>query len=137
MSASHTRQWPENENPTPSLLIPPEPRWEDAGPLAGRLAGEMAAAWRRGERPPVEDFLAEAPAFRGRAEVVLRLLREEIGLRRQEGEVVRVSELARRFPDLRDEVENLVAPPTEPSREDVDALLEPRVAQGRDGPARV
>jgi tetratricopeptide (TPR) repeat protein len=108
MSALTRCEWPEDESPTPSLLNPPEPRGEDAGPLAGRLAAEMAAAWRRGERPAVEAFLARAPALRGRPEVVLRLLCEEVGLRQEAGEAVRASELAGRFPDLRDEVENLV-----------------------------
>src|SRR4051794_12756081 len=103
MSASPHREWPEGQNSTQSLLMAPEPRWEDADALAGHLADELAVAWRRGERPPVEDFLAHDPALRGRPEVVLRLLRQEVCLRQEAGEEVRASELARRFPDLKDE----------------------------------
>jgi serine/threonine protein kinase len=109
MNPSPHPEWPDAEDPTPTVATARAPHWESAGALVARLASEMAAAWRRGQRPAVEEFLARDSALRGRPEVVLRLLCEEVCLRQEAGERVRAAELAGRFPDLRDEVENLVS----------------------------
>jgi serine/threonine protein kinase len=100
---------PDHDNPAPTVVTPPAPHRESGSPLVARLADEMAAAWRRGQCPAVEEFLARDPSLRDRPEVVLRLLCEEVGLRQEAGEVVRAAELTGRFPDLQDEVENLLS----------------------------
>src|SRR5438067_2428196 len=109
MNLSPNPERPDDENPVPTVVTPPEAHHESASPMAARLAEEMAAAWRRGERPAVEEFLARDPALRDRPEVVLRLLCEEVCLRQEAGEVVHAAELAGRFPDLQDEIENLLS----------------------------
>ncbi|HEX5271365.1 MAG TPA: hypothetical protein VFW33_12790, partial [Gemmataceae bacterium] len=63
-----------------------------------RLATEMAAAWRRGERPPAETWLRRHPELLGRPEDAVRLVYEEVCLRREYGEEVAAEELVRRFP---------------------------------------
>jgi serine/threonine protein kinase/Flp pilus assembly protein TadD len=62
------------------------------------LAAEMAAAWRRGERLPAEDWLARHPELLDRPEEAVRLVYEEVCLRQEHGEEVTAEELARRFP---------------------------------------
>jgi serine/threonine protein kinase/tetratricopeptide (TPR) repeat protein len=98
-----------DEAPTRAVSSAPDPVWKQAGPMAARLAEEMAAAWRVGERPLVEDLLARDPSLRTRPEVVLRLLCEEVCLRQEAGERLRAAELADRFPELQDEIENLLS----------------------------
>jgi hypothetical protein len=62
--------------------------WKPGPPLTGdcetrvaRLAEEMAQAWRRGERPGIEEFLARSPELAEVPAAVLDLLYEEICLR--------------------------------------------------------
>jgi serine/threonine protein kinase/Flp pilus assembly protein TadD len=66
--------------------------------LVDSLAAEMAAAWRRGERLPAEDWLARHPELLDRPEEAVRLVYEEVCLRQEHGEEVSAEELARRFP---------------------------------------
>src|SRR6476661_480742 len=73
-----------------------------AAELAAQLVEDMAAAWARGERPCVEDFLALFPALRSHDEAVTWLLHTEIALGRQRGEEPDADALARRFPERRD-----------------------------------
>lgn len=80
------------------------------GGLGGSLATEqvdaMVAAWRRGERPLVEDFLASHPDLGD--EAVIRLVYEEFCLRQEAGLAVDPAEFVRRFPQWRDELEVLL-----------------------------
>jgi serine/threonine protein kinase/Flp pilus assembly protein TadD len=65
---------------------------------ADRVAAEMAAAWRRGERLPAEAWLARHPELLDRPEEAVRLVYEEVCLRQERGEDVAAEELSRRFP---------------------------------------
>jgi serine/threonine protein kinase/Flp pilus assembly protein TadD len=64
---------------------------------------ELAAAWRRGERPGAEDVLARHPEIQGDAAV--RLIYEEVCLRQEAGLEVDSAEVVRRFPQWRTELE--------------------------------
>jgi len=78
-----------------------------AGPAA-RVIEELAAAWRRGERPTAEVFLDRHPWLATQPEAAIRLIYEEVCLRQNEGQEVRLSELVRRFPRWRTELEVLL-----------------------------
>lgn len=70
--------------------------FDPSGSLATDQVEEMVAAWRRGERPRAEDYLARSPGLAD--EAVIRLIFEECSLREDAGESVDRAELARRFP---------------------------------------
>jgi serine/threonine protein kinase len=63
-----------------------------------RLALDMAAAWARGERRPVEYYLDRHPKLQDSPGEVARLIYEEVCLRAELGEEVRAEELVRSFP---------------------------------------
>jgi serine/threonine protein kinase/Flp pilus assembly protein TadD len=67
-----------------------------------REVDEMVAAWRRGERPLAEDILARHPELGDDA--AIRLIYEEVCARQEAGEEVDPAEVARRFPQWRDEL---------------------------------
>ncbi len=73
-----------------------------------RLAQAMAAAWRRGERPLAEEFLACHRDLRGNRVAVLCLLREEIALREEFGEPAPAADLMLRFPEWEADVRGLL-----------------------------
>lgn len=75
--------------------------WEDA---VARLVEQFADDWRRGERPSAEGFLARHPLIADRPEAAIRIIYEEVFLRRAEGEEVTLAELAGRFPHWQDEL---------------------------------
>src|SRR5262245_56160183 len=58
----------------------------------------MAAAWRRGERVPAEDYLERHPELLDPPEGALRLIYEEVCQRQERGEEVAAGELLVRFP---------------------------------------
>ena len=62
-----------------------------------RLAIEMEAAWKRGERLLVEHYLARHPKL-AQSEGVIRLIYEEACLRQERGDKDAQDQLARRFP---------------------------------------
>jgi eukaryotic-like serine/threonine-protein kinase len=68
-----------------------------AGPVA-RLVEDFAAAWQRGERPRAEAFLDRYHWLSMQPEAAIRLIYEEVCLRKDEGQDVHLSELVRRFP---------------------------------------
>jgi serine/threonine protein kinase/Flp pilus assembly protein TadD len=72
--------------------------------LLVHLEGELAQRWQEGERPHVEEILADHPELRNRSRVLLHLICAEIGLRRERGEVVSPSELVQRFPERQEQV---------------------------------
>lgn len=81
----------------------------EAEVLAGGLAEEMAAAWRRGERPCVEDYLQHYPDLLAHPEAAAELICEEVNLRWElEGNADSESVL-RRFPQWREQLEVLLA----------------------------
>jgi serine/threonine protein kinase/Tfp pilus assembly protein PilF len=69
-----------------------------------RLAEEMTAAWRRGERPCAEDYLARYPQLTDEPEAAVQLIYEEICLREEFGLKLASSEVIRRFPQWQAEL---------------------------------
>lgn len=66
----------------------------------------MAAAWERGQPMPAEDILRRYPALADQAAV--RLVYEEVCLRRESGETVPTLEIMARFPQLKADLERLL-----------------------------
>jgi serine/threonine protein kinase/tetratricopeptide (TPR) repeat protein len=66
----------------------------------------MAAAWSRGKEITAEALLARFPATSD--ECAIRLIYEEVCLRRESGEKVGTTEVVRRFPQWKDELEVLL-----------------------------
>src|SRR5262245_25258836 len=92
--------------PVPSAGSPPE-----AGPaddLALELCAEMTAAWRRGQRPPAEEFLVRLPHLRDHRGAALQLIRQEMQLRHEHGEPLADAVVLRRFPQWQTEVQALL-----------------------------
>jgi serine/threonine protein kinase/Flp pilus assembly protein TadD len=79
---------------------------DPSGSLATEQVDEMVAAWRRGERPLVEEFLARHPELG--EDAAIRLIYEEVCLRHEVGMPVAPDEIARRFPQWRQELEALL-----------------------------
>jgi serine/threonine protein kinase/tetratricopeptide (TPR) repeat protein len=86
------------------------------------LAEDMARRWRKGERPPVEEYLALHPELGDQPEAALELVYEEIQLRQEDGPEVLSEELFGRFPQWRRQVQALL---------DCHHLLAPRLAGPR------
>jgi serine/threonine protein kinase/Tfp pilus assembly protein PilF len=68
----------------------------------------MGRRWRRGERPPAEEYLARHPEFTDAPEAALELIAEEIYLRAEVGEEVPGEEFLRRFPQWQRQVQALL-----------------------------
>jgi serine/threonine protein kinase/tetratricopeptide (TPR) repeat protein len=66
----------------------------------------MATAWSRGERVTAEDLLARAPGLGD--EAAIRLIYEEVCLRRDSGQEIATTEVVSRFPRWKDELEVLL-----------------------------
>jgi serine/threonine protein kinase/tetratricopeptide (TPR) repeat protein len=66
----------------------------------------MVSAWARGERLTAEELLARHPGLSDEAAV--RLIYEEVCLRRESGEEVATTEVVSRFPQWKDELEVLL-----------------------------
>ena len=84
--------------------VEPRARGSQGGPDA-KLVEEFVAAWKRGDRPPAEVFLDRHPRLKEQPEAAIRLIYEEVCLRQGEGQEVPLSELVRRFPQWRSELE--------------------------------
>src|SRR5215211_6423869 len=80
-----------------------------ADSLLAQLLAELTAAWERGERLRAEDLLTRHPQLWERPEAAVRLIYEEICLREDHGEHVSPSEVIRRFPSWKSELEVLCA----------------------------
>jgi serine/threonine-protein kinase len=74
-------------------------------PLLALVLKHQRRAWRRGERVPVEDYLAELPGLRDDAEAILDLIYNEIIHREEAGESPIPEEYLRRFPTLAPQLE--------------------------------
>lgn len=92
---------------------------EIADPLASQLVQQFVERWEQGDCPPVERFLAEHPGAGDDPELAVRLIYEELCLRREAGSQVVSQELCERFPQWRTELELLL---------DCDRLLAPPAA---------
>jgi serine/threonine protein kinase/Flp pilus assembly protein TadD len=96
-----------NRGGTDTIDIRPEGSSEAAhGSPASRQVEALAAAWRRGDRPTAEEFLARLPELD--REGALRLIYEEVCLRQEAGLDVDPAELVRRFPRWKAELEVLL-----------------------------
>src|SRR4051794_25835218 len=100
---------PRNGDP-PSTTRIPQPSLDAVRleALAEELAGQMAAAWQQGKRPLCEEFLAPCPALREHRDPFLRLVCEELCLRREAGGEPSAEELVGRFPEWRNELKALL-----------------------------
>jgi serine/threonine protein kinase len=76
------------------------PDTEADGPLLTLLLKHQRAAWRQGQRVPVETYLAQQPTLHTDTQAVLDLIYNEILLREEIGESPHVDEYLVRFPDL-------------------------------------
>ena len=65
---------------------------------SAQLLAEQHDRWSRGERAPVEEYLAARPDLP--TDVVLDLVYQEVVLREEAGERPSLEEYARRFPAL-------------------------------------
>jgi serine/threonine protein kinase/tetratricopeptide (TPR) repeat protein len=74
--------------------------------LVSQEVQAMALAWSRGERVLADDVLARLPGL-GDEETV-RLIYEEVSLRRESGEDVATTEVVSRYPRYKDELEVLL-----------------------------
>ena len=66
----------------------------------------IVSAWSRGERVRAEDLLARHPGLGD--EAAIRLIYEEVCLRRESGEDIATTEVVNRFPRWKDELEVLL-----------------------------
>jgi hypothetical protein len=88
------------QNPDPSARNVPAPALptEAWGRLEGMLK-RFEAAWRRGERPALDDYLAAADAER--QALLVELAQEDLEHRLKAGEPARVEDYLDRYPELR------------------------------------
>ena len=101
--------------PRPPDLIPHDRSQPDAGESRGsKEVAAMAAAWDRGERVTASEILDHHPEIDG--EDAIRLIYEEVCLRRDAGLEVRTTEVVKRHPRWGEELRSLF---------DCDRLLRP------------
>src|SRR5262249_50809956 len=81
--------------------------------------------WRRGQRLGVEEWLARHPTLRGQRDAVLRLVCEELCLRREASLAIDAHDFVQRFPEWSGEIQALL---------ECQRVLEPEDAGG-DEPA--
>src|SRR4051812_26030489 len=80
---------------------------DDAWNRLERILERFEDAWRRGEQPALEPFLAEAePAER--AILLFELVHEDLDYRLRAGQPARVEDYLRRFPELERTPEHVV-----------------------------
>src|SRR5262245_5412113 len=84
----------------PPSSVSPQAQYD----LAGKLADEMAAAWRRGERPPVEQYLDRLPELWQNRDAAFRVICEEVCLRYEFGLPADPRDFLRRFPQWHTEL---------------------------------
>ncbi|MHB1561923.1 MAG: protein kinase family protein, partial [Isosphaeraceae bacterium] len=98
---------PGAEGGGPATRARSEGRSSSAGPwesTVSRLVEQFADDWRHGERPRAEAFLARHPLIADRPDAAIRIIYEEVFLRRGEGDEVTLAELADRFPRWQNEL---------------------------------
>jgi hypothetical protein len=77
--------------------------------LAGELLAELTTSWKQNRPLFTEDLLAVHPELRAHPQILLRILYEEIRLRRKAGQCVTLSEVQQRFPEWSHEEQELFA----------------------------
>jgi serine/threonine protein kinase len=83
-----------SDTPSPSASV----SGNSTGPSAETVLDHFESAWRRGERPDLEQFLRSYPG--SRLDALVGLIHVELELRLKAGEAARVEEYLKRFPDL-------------------------------------
>ena len=92
--------------PLPNCHRPPHLGEHDA--LVQRLVDEMIECWRQGKRTRAEHFLDLHPELWKQGPAVVDLVYEEVCLCHEHGEPVDQQEIARRFPQWRQQLEVLL-----------------------------
>src|SRR5882724_4541502 len=97
-------------------MRPPSPGSVDSADLSSgggpdsswisRQVDALAAAWARGEPKTAEEVLAGHPGLGD--EAAIRLIYEEVCLRRESGQDVATTEIVGRFPQWKDQLEVLL-----------------------------
>ena len=85
---------PETLN-TPATRVMPSEGGES--PFAHLLADQQAR-WQKGERVQVEEYLQQQPALGNDPEALIKLIKNEMGLREADGETLSTAEYLQRFP---------------------------------------
>ncbi|HYT87255.1 MAG TPA: serine/threonine-protein kinase, partial [Gemmataceae bacterium] len=76
--------------------------------LAMRLVEEMVGSWRRHQLLRADELLERHPELRQQPEAAVRLIYEEVCLRRERGERVLTAEILERFPQWREHLAGLL-----------------------------
>src|SRR5688572_1946771 len=97
-----------DDAPPPTVVTEVQVLHTPASALAGQLAEEMQRSWKQGRRVRAEELLEQHPDLRSQRDAVLRLVCEEICLRREAGLTLQIDDWTRRFPDWRLEIESLI-----------------------------
>jgi eukaryotic-like serine/threonine-protein kinase len=97
--------WPTARARRPEPAGPATPSGPNSAWIS-RQVQAMASAWSRGERVSAEQLLASQPGLGD--EAAIRLIYEEVCLRRESGQDVATSEVVNRFPCWKDELEVLL-----------------------------
>ena len=102
--------------PSDSASLTARPRYPESaeseapsGPNSAWISGQvqaMASAWSRGERLSAEELMARHPGLGD--EAAIRLIYEEVCLRRDSGHDIATTEVVNRFPRWKDELEVLL-----------------------------
>jgi tetratricopeptide (TPR) repeat protein len=74
------------------------------GQVLALMLKHQRRAWSRGERAPVETYLAQQPTLQSDPQAILDLIYNEMVLREEAGELPQLDEYLRRFPELADEL---------------------------------
>jgi len=119
MKSIHPSLTPLDTSLPPTVAAKPQVQFDSADALAGQLVHEMTVAWRQGRRITSEELLGRHPGLRARREAVLRLVCEEICLRREHDLTLVMDDWRRRFPEWRTEIEALL---------ECQRLIEPEIA---------
>jgi serine/threonine protein kinase/Tfp pilus assembly protein PilF len=106
MASTSAQSFDDRPGAGPGAL--PHGSGEPPSDLALRLAAEMARRWRKGERPPAEEFLRRHPELLDQAEAAVELVYEEICLRQELGEETTAAAVLARFPQWRPQLEVLL-----------------------------
>src|SRR5689334_5795952 len=103
-----TRHGPSDLSARSRPTWPPKSSGRDdiEGSWVSREVDAMAAAWSRGQRVFAGEIIDRNPGIDDEAAV--RLIYEEINLRRESGEDVRTTEVVRCYPRWREELEVLL-----------------------------
>jgi serine/threonine protein kinase/Flp pilus assembly protein TadD len=91
------------------LSFDPAEAGELAEEPAEQLAAEMAAAWRSGSFVNVEEVLAAHPELADYPDAAVRLIYEEMCLREEFGQAAATAEIVRRFPHLRERLDDFLS----------------------------